>query len=185
MKEWHESRWCDGGTAPTLKLAHPSVSFPLTGSAVRLGPFSQVGVLHPAKVGRILVASSRAGLEPHALVLVTAHDKAPARDDLARPQRWRGVQDDEVHPTLCRGPEILGQPVEQRGVGRSWERMATSTSLPGRAVPARSLYDLGPIDESRSSLDTRARGAYHPRVRRDVANRGAGMEQFQGVRGWD
>ena len=90
-------------------------------SANRHGPFSQVGVLHPAKVGRILVASSRAGLEPHALVLVTAHDKAPAREDLARQQRWRGIQDHKVHPTLCRSPEILGQPVEQRGGGQVLE----------------------------------------------------------------
>ena len=114
---------------------------------MRLGPFSQVGVLHPAKVGRILVASSRAGLEPHALVLVTAHDKAPARDDLARQQRWRGVQDHEVHPTLCRGPEILGQ---QRLGGRPYLRVLdelTELYLLARtffaATPARRAISSG------------------------------------------
>ena len=85
---------------------------------VRLGPLAQVGVLHATQVGRVLVASGRACFERHPLVLAATYDKAPARDDLAGQQRWRGVQDHEIHPTLCRGPEVLGQPVKQSGGGQ-------------------------------------------------------------------
>ena len=100
-----------------------------------------------------------------------------------------GLDRRERDPVNTRGPVVLlGDLVggaKRPRHGSRYPRSARDlvSSRTPRLCRPRSLYAHGPIDESRLSLNTRARGAYRPRARRDVANGGAGMEQFQGGAG--